>query len=365
MNILLITWNFPPRTGGVENVMFNLHREFKKDNNVFLVIPKNKSMPKFLVYAFFKSFKILIKEDIDIIFSGSALISPIAVFLGRLFNKKIITNTYGLDIIHPNKVYQAIIPHFLSKIENVVTISQVSKEELIKRNISEEKIKLIPPGINFQEFQINKLITDLREKYNLRDKKVLLSVGRLAKRKGVLEFISKSLPLIVKEFPEVVYVVLGGNPKKSLTHKEDLLSKIKEEVSNKNLQNNVKLLGEVDQETLIDYCNLSDVLILPVIPIKEDMEGFGIVFLEAGACGKPVVGTNTGGIPDAVDKGKSGILVEPTDNLHKDFAESINHLLKDPDLMKKMGDYGKERVKENFDWQILAKKYNEIFKNAK
>jgi len=194
----------------------------------------------------------------------------------------------------------------------------------------------------------------------------LLSVGRLAKRKGIFEFISKSLPSIVREFPEVIYIVMGGNPKKSLVHKEDLLNKIKKEIIIKNLQDNVKLLGEVDKKTLIiDYYNISDILILPVIPIEEDMEGFGVVFLEAGACGKPVIGTNTGGIPDAVDRGKSGILIEPTKNFHKDLARSIIYLLKNPNLMKKIGDYGKRRVKENFDWPIIAKKYNKIFKNAK
>ncbi len=364
MNILLITWNFPPRIGGAENLMFNLYEELKKDNTIFLITPKKKSLLFFLFSSFFKSLRILAKNDIDIIFSGSALSSPIAVFLTKFFRKKTITNTYGLDIIHPNKIYQAIIPYFLSKIDHIVTISEVSKKELLKRNIKQEKIKINHPGVNFNEFQINTSISELKKKYNLHNKKILLSVGRLAKRKGIFEFISRSLPLIIKEFPEVIYIVIGGNPKKSLIHKGDLLGRIKKEIKIKNLQNNVKLLGEVDKETLINYYNASDILILPVIPLKEDMEGFGMVFIEAGACGKPVIGTNTGGIPDAVDK-KSGILIEPTTDFHKNLAKSIIHLLRNPILMKKMGEYGKKRVKENFDWPIIAKKYNKIFKNAK
>ena len=152
-------------------------------------------------------------------------------------------------------------------------------------------------------------------------------------------------------------MVAGDNPVESLTHRDDVLSDIKAAIAHLRLQDHVRLLGAVSDEAVVTLYQMADVVVLPALSMKNDVEGFGIVLLEAATAGKPAVATRVGGIPDAVDDGKSGILVKPGD--YDGLTAAMIKLLRDDALLSALGDYGLRRVQENFDWIKILKKYEQ------
>ena len=124
----------------------------------------------------------------------------------------------------------------------------------------------------------------------------------------------------------------------------------------------VKFVGYIPEAELPKYYTMSDVFVMPSIEIegKGDIEGFGITFLEANACGKPVIGGSSGGISDAVIDGETGVLINPYDD--EEIKEAILRLLKDEEYSKSLGDNGRKRVEEELSWLKIAGKISkEIF----
>jgi len=242
----------------------------------------------------------------------------------------------------------------------VIAISAAAKQEAIKKGVETSKIQIIPPGTSFSEFAHRPEIDDVREKYGLKDRFVILSAGRLARRKGILEFIENSLPAIVAANPEVLFLVAGDNPVQSLSHKEDIKQLIEQAISRLGLAEHVQLLGRVRREELIKLYFVCDLFVLPGINVPGDMEGFGIVILEANSVGKPVVAADIGGIGDAVDDKVSGMLVTAED--WSGFTSTINHLIENPAIRQELGGQGKRRVESEYDWPKIGKKYIETLK---
>jgi len=124
------------------------------------------------------------------------------------------------------------------------------------------------------------------------------------------------------------------------------------------VQDHVRLLGWLSDGDLARVYHASDVAVLPVLSMEHDVEGFGIALLEAAAAGKPAVATRVGGIPDAVEDGKSGILVDPGD--YEGMSKATVALLCDDRTRRTMGDYARRRAREKFDWEEIAKQYDQL-----
>jgi phosphatidylinositol alpha-1,6-mannosyltransferase len=181
----------------------------------------------------------------------------------------------------------------------------------------------------------------------------------LAKRKGVKEFIESSLVKVAREVPDVCFMIVGDNPSDSLAHRDDTVSEIKTAVATLRLENHVRLLGSLSDADVIKLYQACELVILPALDMKDDVEGFGIVALEAAAAGKPVVATRVGGIPDAVEDGKSGVLVEPGD--YEGLSELIISLLRDPELSLSMGSYAHRRANKEYSWYEIVTRYEGVF----
>ncbi len=379
MNILFIAWNFPPKLGGMENIVFNIYQRLKIRLNLVVLAPFSdryngergsgiircpvRGFIAFNFWVFYKGLSLIRHKQIDLVFSLSFSTGPVAILLAKIFKKKIVTQVYGLDVIYPNFLYQLICHLFLPLNNLVISISNYTKQELIKRKVKEDKIKVIYPGIDSSSLFLDTNIEELKAKYQLQDKKIILSVCRLAKRKGIAEFVLFVLPKIIEAVPEVVYLVVGDNPSQAIVHRQDVMVQLKQAVTLTGTESYVKLWGGIDpysnMQTLCEIYNLCDVFVLPVIAAKKDTEGFGVVFLEANAAGKVTVGTKVGGIPDAIEDKKSGILIEPND--YAKLAEEIIFLLKNDRIRREMGEYGRRRARDKFDWEVMARKYFEAF----
>jgi len=217
---------------------------------------------------------------------------------------------------------------------------------LINETIQEEKIKVIFNGTNPDVFKPIKNFEHIIEKYQLNEKKIILSISRLVKRKN-FGIVIQALPDILKKIPNVVYIIGGNGP---------MMNEWKNMARKMGVEKNVLFIGYIDKTELVKFYSMADVFVLPSLEIKKDneVEGFGIALLEANACGTPVIAGNTGGMVDAVLDGKTGILINPSDK--SELIEAIVNILNNPLLADSMASVGRRRVLEELSWKKITKK---------
>jgi len=207
---------------------------------------------------------------------------------------------------------------FLSKADAVVAVSQFTKRELVAiMGVDPQRITLIPNGVEQTRFFPGDTAT-ARRRLGLENCRVVLSVGRLVERKG-FDRIIDAMAQVVPIYPDVQCVIAGTGP---------LLKALEMLVREWRLERNVRFLGAVSDDDLRDLYSLAEVFVLPNRQMSDgDTEGFGLVFLEANACGTPVVAGDAGGAIDAVQNGVNGLNVDGRDA--SQIAQAILRLLED------------------------------------
>src|SRR3989344_50324 len=349
MRILFLTRVHPPIVGGLENQSYNLITNFKKINKETFVIKNTrgkKALPVFLPYAYLKAISLIKKHKIAHLHLSDGVLAPIGVLLKRKTSIKVAVTIHGLDITYQNKFYQKHIPKAVAQLDKIICISENTKKECLKRGIPKSKIIIVPNGVNVDEFFINKSKKELRQKLekrlkiNFENKKILFTSGRLVKRKGVAWFVDAVMPKLGKNY---VYFVAGDG---------EMKEEIKKAIVKRKL-NNVFMLGRVESGLMNLLYNSSDLFIMPNIRVKGNVEGFGLVAIEAGSCGFSVVSSRVDGIPAAVIEGKTGWLVKEKD------AESFIKKIKGKSINARSV---RDTVRKYFDWKTIIKKYAEVMK---
>ncbi|OUR83150.1 TetR family transcriptional regulator [Cycloclasticus sp. 46_120_T64] len=346
MRVLFISRAYPPTIGGIENQNEALARHLAKVSNCQVIANKygKKALPFFIPLTLIKA--IMLLKKIDIILLGDGVAAIIGWLIKLVTNKPVVCVLHGLDVTWQNKVYQKLwVSFFFNRIDHFIAVSQSTKEITIKAGIPEQKISVIPNGV--EESPITPLSKEeLSQKLNisLDDKFILLSLGRLIKRKGVLWFIENVVTTLPKD---ILYLVAGNGPDKR--HLESAIKHHK-------LTGQVFLLGSVNnliKESLFTHSNL---FIQPNIPVKNDVEGFGITQLEAGIRGLPSLSSNLEGISDAIQEGKNGWLVEPLNK--QEFSRVINErkILLGNSTPFKLSVI--QHCKNNFEWPSIAHRYS-------
>lgn len=176
-------------------------------------------------------------------------------------------------------------------------------------------------GVNAEIFRKAAVTAGTQAAYRPNGERLLLTVTRLYPYKGVDRML-ESLPVISRAVPGVKYLVVGVGPDRPRL--EGLAASL-------GVEGQVSFLGRLPASTIIELYSLADLFVMLSREEPPDVEGFGLVFLEAAACGLPSVGGRSGGIPDAIDDGKSGWLVDPTDTV--EIARTITDLLQSPDRL--------------------------------
>ncbi len=372
MEILVITWNYPPRRGGMEQLLASVCAGLSKNHRVSVITayadkhftageetvfrPASPGLVRYFLCALTQGVALLRgNRNISVVFGGSVLVTPIVLILARLFRRKAIVQAHGLDLVYRSSIYQGFVVRGLRYVDRVIANSRHTARLAQQKGVTERVIEIIPPGVDWQRFQIAQDAAALKQTRGLAGRKVILFVGRLARRKGVKEFIEHSLVAIVKQVPEVCFVIAGDNPTDSLTPHDDVAGEIRQAIERHKLSEQVRWLGAVSDAELVQIYAFCDVLVLPVLDLDADVEGFGMVALEAAAAGKPVIATRCGGIPDAVEDGESGILVEPGNC--DCLSEAIVFLLKNPQIASAMGQSGRRRAVKEFTWNSVVSRY--------
>jgi len=375
MEILVITWNYPPRRGGIENLIGSLCAELQKKHSVQVITAHTRpsmsgekdvfraplpGLIPFALYALWRGIVLLIRNRrIAVIFGGSVLVTPLALILARLFGRRLVLQTHGLDILYRSFLYQQLCVRWLKSCDHVIANSGYTARLGQSKGVPPERIIVIPPGVEPDRFSTPLDGAAVKDAWGIKNEKMILFVGRLAKRKGVKEFIENSFVDIVRAVPQALLLIVGGNPTESLTHRDDVIGEINRLVSKLRLEDHVRRLGSTSDDELIGLYQACDLVVLPALDLADDVEGFGIVALEAAAAGKPVVATRAGGIPDAVEDGKSGTLTEPGD--YGQLSQAIISLLEDPTGCLSMGRYGRCRAIKEFSWRPICTRYEGVF----
>lgn len=353
--ILYITRKYPPSVGGMQQVNFELSTHLKDLTEVTLLAwgRSQKFLPLVLIYFFFKASLILfVKPKIKIVFLGDAMLAPLGLFLKAVFRKKTVVMAHGLDITFPPRIYQQTVIPCLTKLDKIICVSQQTKEQCLKRRVPEDKLAVIPNGIDTEKYNQGPKTgraspnTPQYLRTALVGKKVILSVGRFVERKGFHHFIKNIFPGIIDENKDIIYILAGDGPYRP---------KIEKAIKETGFTDKIYLAGKVSDSGLQALYGIADIFVMPNIPVAGDMEGFGIVALEAGAAGVPVVASNIDGIKEAIKNGENGLLVDCNDP--NKFAQTVLNLLKDNNQREGLIQKAKIFIRDNYSWKKIAKRY--------
>ncbi|MDA0671431.1 MAG: glycosyltransferase family 4 protein [Bacteroidetes bacterium] len=297
----------------------------------------------------------LIKQyNIDLIVCGSmvtAAISPVLRALG--VKVPIIAINHGQDVTLPVGPYQWWVPNVFGALTRVISVSEATSLQSIARGLDPSKADVLPNGIKLdfaRRMPSQKEAKSILSEVHSIDpeKPLLLTVGRLVERKGHAWFLQQVLSQVKTP---VHYVMIGEGPQQSeIEHAMESLKT--------SSQHQVSILGRQDEEVVHIHYAASDLFIMPNISVDGDMEGFGIVLLEANAVGCPAVATYIEGIRDVIDDGVNGVAIKERDA--ETFAQSIDRLLSDPKALIRLRSSSKQRA-ETFEWQVLVGRYEQCF----
>ena len=364
---LFLTNDFGPRAGGIETFVHGLIERLPKGSVMVYTSQQGdtssydqnwldtygvkvfRDRSKMLLptpRVIWKVRKLMQKERPENLVFGAA--APLAI-AGKLLpaNRKI-------ALTHGHEVWWAKVPPFNllirligNSVDHLTYLGQFTKSEIAKGLSKKAKSKMIQisPGIDTEHFRpIDS--AKLRAELGIADKEVIVSVGRLVPRKGQ-DILIKSMPKILKTRADAHLLLVGSGPYQSKL--ENLIVQL-------NLQGHVSFTGRVQYQELPAYLCAGDIFAMPARSrfFGLEVEGLGIVYLEASSCGLPVLAGDSGGSPDAVDQGVTGLVVKGTD-VDQVADGAIKLLSADRSAM---GKAGRDFVVSNWDWSIWAKRFN-------
>lgn len=294
------------------------------------------------VKKIYKNFKFDIVHSHDAFPDGYA-----GMKISRKYKKPLIVTIHGQDFqqtIFKNSKYKKIIKKIIDFSAKTITVSG-KLEKIGKKNlqINPNKIIKISNGINLND--IRKNMKEDIEKYA--KKRIILSVSHLIKTKGI-DLNLQAMVRLKKKYPNLIYLIIGeGSERKKL---ENITKRL-------GLQNNVRFIGEISYSEVMRYMSFCDMLSLP-----SWNEAFGVVYIEAMAHGKPVIGCRGGGIEDFVKHKKTGLLVKPQDV--DSLVEVLEFLLSCPEEAKEIGKRACKLVLKNYTWGKTIEKTIKIYKKV-
>jgi glycosyltransferase involved in cell wall biosynthesis len=358
LSMLFITRKYPPSTGGMQRVSHGLAVHLNCTAKVYLIAwgYSQAFLPPFIIWGAIRATAILTRrqQKAEVILLGDALLAPLGLVLKWLFRRPVVVIAHGLDVTYANVLYQFVIPRCLRRLDRVICVSEHTRKQCIQRGVAPARCLVIPNGVCMiprrwgAAAEARQALTPIVG-VELTNRQVLLTVGRLVQRKGVAWFVAAVLPTLIRQYPHLFYIIAGEGPQRS---------EIRRIVQQYHLYDHVLLVGQVEEQVLHMLYEASEVFIMPNILVENDVEGFGIVALEAGAAGCWVVASRADGIEDAIVDGENGSLVEPGDA--EGYIEVICRLLADEELREHLGHRAREFVGRNYSWELIASRYHKV-----
>lgn len=368
---LFITNDFGPRAGGIETFVHGLIERLPKGSVIVYTSAQPnaaefdaKWLEDFGVEVIRNRGKILLptpsvikscqkiisnRKLSKVAFGAAAPLGVMARAMRRAGAQTIVALTHGHEVWWSKVPPFTLAIRYMSRnLDAIAYLGNYTKGEISKalRKSDVSKLVQIAPGIDVEHF-VPTDSSKLRAELGLTNKSVIISVGRLVHRKGQDKLIA-SLPAIKAAVPNVHLVLVGVGPRQAYLEKLAVKFRVADCVT---------FIGRINYAELPKYICVGDIFAMPSRSrfFGLEVEGLGIVYLEASACGLPVVGGSSGGAPDAVLVGETGVVVDGTKTL--EIAEACIELLNNPELCALMGANGRAWIIENWRWEIWAGKY--------
>ena len=327
--VLVVTRNLPPAHGGIERLLaraaealaaeFELHVIGPAGCGNFLppgtrVLELPPAVPLFLGAALAAVGLGRPGRGYDLCIAGSGLVAPVAAFAAKRSGGRWLGFIHGLDVTAPHRLYQDWFVPVLRGAALLIANSRHTAALAHAAGVPAPRVRVIAPGVD-----VPTAPGPARS-----GPPVLLSVGRLVPRKGFAEFIERALPRILERQPGARYVLVGAEPERAAAGATDAGARIRAAIAARGLAERVTLAGAVSDAALDAAYAAARVLVFPSLSEGGDVEGFGMVALEAAAHGVPTVAFDSGGVADAVSPG-SGLLAPAGD--YDAFADAVLRVL--------------------------------------
>ena len=301
-----------------------------------------------------KTTRYLKENEFDIVHVHFPFAACILVLLNRRLRRKMVYTAhigeektrFGLDSSVPLalKLFSPDL-YVMTRVRRSVVLNEPLRAKLVEKGIAAEQLKVIPNGVTVSDFTVREAeVERVRTKYGLDRRLTVLFAGTVTPRKGV-EYLLRAAEFLQND--DVLFLVVGN-----MNLDSDYAERMRAYAQERNLE--AKFTGFVPYEDLKALYVACDVFVLPSLE-----EGFGVVLTEALAAGKPVVGTNVGGIPTQVRDGWNGYLVEPANA--QQLAEKLRFLLDHPEARERMGRNSRKLAEEEFEWQKIADRYLKVY----
>ncbi|WP_245683874.1 glycosyltransferase family 4 protein [Rhodohalobacter halophilus] len=368
MRILYISHLHPPKdeplenVGGMQNVSVQMVHAMKRRDDVEMeTIILNTSWKLIGIKTFFFLVSLLWripatakKFNPDVILFSSMVTAGVLPFMIRQPKAPCVTINHGQDVTLPFFIYQWYIKYVFRKLQGVISVSSATRQACIDRGMDPEIGVALPNGFDMsvlkklpEKEEARKI---LEEEFNvdLSDKKLLLTVGRQVKRKGHQWFIDEVFHKIDKN---TIYLIIGDGPENQNIQKARERSSEKERII---------IAGKQPESILNAAYAGSDLFIMPNIPVEGDMEGFGIVLLEANRAGVPAITADLEGMKDVIEPGVNGYRVPHSDA--ESFSKKVNDVLKNN--LQELSISAEKYVRENFNWDTVVNRYISFLKSV-
>jgi phosphatidylinositol alpha-1,6-mannosyltransferase len=361
MRLLLLTFDFPPAAGGVQQLLSKLAEGLAASHEVAVVtrhqpgdrawdagrrhrVLRTWATPSTrvdLVLLMLCALVEIARRPPDAIVCGHVLFGPLCRALRAVARIPYVAMAYAYEIRAPRMRRVA---GWTLRGGAVVTISEFSRQAVLAHGVAPDQVVVIPPAAESRPATARPGEVAGR---------VLLSVSRLADRYKGHDMVLRALPLIRARIPDVRYVIVGSGWLRPYLERLAVSLGVRDAVT---------FVGDVSDEEVAAWYERCDVFVLASreSAASGGAEGYGIVFVEANLHGKPVIGGRSGGVPDAVRDGATGLLVNPLDA--GEIADAVIRLMQDPALARRLGAEGRRRALEELSWPRYVEQFDRVLR---
>ncbi len=367
MRLLYVSHSFPPpnaplaNVGGMQRVATELHDALgSRDDLAMRTVALRSSWKWVHVKAVPFLLSLTLRLELEakahradaILFTSMTTALPLLLAAPRLQKQGIRLGAiaHGLDVTDPNPAYQLAVRRLCDVLDVVMPVSRATGDELVARGMPPDRVCVVPNAVDLGRFEGVASRRPMERAPRIEgapmlheDAFLLVAVGRQVRRKGFAWFIEQVMPRLSER---IVFWLAGDGPERE---------SIEAAIDRAGLRDRVHCLGMIGDPDLIELYARGDLFVMPNIVVPGDMEGFGIVMLEAGASGLPTVGADLEGIRDVVREGVNGWLL-PSGNAEA-FARKIESLAASPSEMRAASQSTAEYVSSTFTWDKTAEKY--------
>lgn len=369
MRLLFITQDFPPDVGGIQTYSWEVARRLARrvqalevvapqrpeahtvDHDAPFPITRLPGRPDLLPLSSLPILPVRARQTQAHVAFHAQWQTVGASALSRAlvgWPRRIVCAAHGRELLFNPAPTSALRPAYdrlrrflLRQVDTFAPVSHYTAGLLHNHGVPAHRTHVVPNGTDPERFYPRDGAS-LRRRLGLSGRSLLLTVARLVPRKGI-DTVLHALPTIAQAVPDVTYIIAGTGPDRAR------LERLADDLD---VQSHVQFVGHVDHETLPSYYSAADLFVMPAREDPPDVEGFGIVFLEANACGTPVVGARTGGIPDAIQHGETGLIVPP--DAPEALAEAAIRILTDSDFASALGQQGRRWAVREMSWSRVA-----------